>query len=152
MLFLPSSHRFHQFCQCLKHFWNCVWCVYARVLWVGVHLGVRVCRKPGSPGLDFSPCSQERLVVHTVSQSPLHFSGGSGRLLLAALTHQTMLTSFVGTRRSEFARALLRLVDTLMLSIWGGSSFLSRFWGLPDPPLARPSPSQGSLGLGSRIV
>ena len=24
MLFLPSTHRFHQFCQCLKHFWNFV--------------------------------------------------------------------------------------------------------------------------------
>ena len=27
MLFLPSSHRFHQFCQCMKHFWNVHACV-----------------------------------------------------------------------------------------------------------------------------
>ena len=106
-----------------------------------------------APGLISLPAVRKCLWL-TVSQSPLHFSGGSGRLLLvAALTHQTMLTSFVGTRRSVFARALLRLVDTLMLSVWGRSSFSSRLGGgLPDPPLARPSPSQGSLGLGSRIV
>ena len=54
---------------------NCVWCVHACVLWVGVHLGVHVCRKPGSPRLDFSPCSQEMPVVHTVS--PLCTSVGA---------------------------------------------------------------------------
>lgn len=77
-----------------------VWCVHACVLRVGVHLSVRVCRKPGSPGLDFSPCSQEMPVAYSQSV-PFALQRGLRQAFVSSSSHSPDYVDFLCGNQKE---------------------------------------------------